>query len=114
MDQLTIIEKKSGNPAVLQITGEIDAKTAPELKLQLELLIGNGSTNLILDFSNLTYISSAGIGVLSATLKFLKEKSGDLVLCNLSKEVKDTLDLMYFTKKVKVFTSVDGALANFK
>ncbi|TGL56702.1 anti-sigma factor antagonist [Leptospira ognonensis] len=113
MEKLTIVEKKSGNPSILQITGEIDAKTAPDLKLQLELLIGNGITNVILDFTSLTYISSAGIGVLSATLKYLKEKSGDLVLCNLSKEVKDTLDLMYFTKKVKVFPSVDGALANF-
>jgi anti-sigma B factor antagonist len=113
MDKLTIKETKSGNPFVVQLTGEIDAKTAPDLKLQLELMIGNGATKIILDMSTLTYISSAGIGVLNATLKFLKDKSGDIVLCGLSKEVKDTLDLMYFTKKVKIFSNVEGALASF-
>ncbi len=114
MEKLTITEKKSGNPVVVQLTGEIDAKTAPDLKLQLELMIGNGGTNFILDMAGLTYISSAGIGVLNAILKFLKDKSGEILLCNLSKEVKDTLDLMYFTKKVKVFPNLDGALASFK
>jgi len=113
MEKLTIVEKKSGNPVVVQLTGEIDAKTAPDLKLQLELMIGNGGTNFVLDMAGLTYISSAGIGVLSAILKFLKEKAGDIVLCNLTKEVKDTLDLMYFTKKVKVFANVEGAIASF-
>ena len=113
MDKLTISQSKVGNPAVLKLTGEIDAKTAPDLKLQMELIIGNGSTNIVLDMANLSYISSAGIGVLNATLKFLKEKSGEIVLSGLSKEVKDTMDLMYFTKKIKIFPTVEAALSSF-
>lgn len=113
MANLTIVEKPNGGQLVIQLTGEVDAKTAPDLKLHLELAIGNGARKIVLDLNLLTYISSAGIGVLNSIQKFLKDKSGEIVLCNLTKEVKDTMDLMYFTKKVKVFATVEGALANF-
>lgn len=113
MANIVFKEKKQDDKFVIQVSGEIDAKTAPELKVKLELSIENGATKIILDFSELTYISSAGIGVLNSIQKYLKEKSGEIVLTSLSKEVKDTMDLMYFTKKVKVFTNLDGALVGF-
>ncbi|MDF3821347.1 STAS domain-containing protein [Leptospira sp. 96542] len=113
MANIAIIEKKEADKVILHVTGEIDAKTAPELKVKLELSIGNGATKIILDFSELTYISSAGIGVLNSIQKYLKEKSGEIVLSGLTKEVKDTMDLMFFTKKVKVFPDLEGAVAGF-
>ncbi|TGL45605.1 STAS domain-containing protein [Leptospira perdikensis] len=113
MANINFKEKSHGDKFVIQVSGEIDAKTAPELKVKLELSIENGATKIVLDFSDLTYISSAGIGVLNSIQKYLKDKSGEVVLVNLSKEVKDTMDLMYFTKKVKVFPNLDGALAGF-
>ncbi|RHX81336.1 anti-sigma factor antagonist [Leptospira yasudae] len=113
MATLTIQEKKEGNLLVLQIQGEIDAKTAPDLKLKLESSIGNGATKIVCDFSGVSYIASAGIGVLNSILKFLKEKSGELVFSNIKKEVRDTMDLMYFTKKIRIFESVKDALAAF-
>ncbi|WP_411823243.1 STAS domain-containing protein [Leptospira sp. 'Mane'] len=112
MANIKISEKSDGDKTVMQVAGEIDAKTAPELKVKLELAIGNGAIKIVLDFSSLTYISSAGIGVLNSIQKFLKDKSGEIILCGLSKEVKDTMDLMYFTKKVKVFANLEGALAS--
>ncbi|EMY71549.1 STAS domain-containing protein [Leptospira vanthielii] len=113
MANIVFKEKKHEDKFIIQVSGEIDAKTAPELKVKLELSIENGATKIILDFNELTYISSAGIGVLNSIQKYLKEKSGEIVLTSLSKEVKDTMDLMYFTKKVKVFTNLDGALVGF-
>ncbi|AOP35488.1 anti-anti-sigma factor [Leptospira tipperaryensis] len=113
MATLTIQEKKEGNLLILQIQGEIDAKTAPDLKLKLESSIGNGSIQIVCDFSGVSYIASAGIGVLNSILKFLKEKSGELVFSNIKKEVRDTMDLMYFTKKIRTFETVKDALAGF-
>jgi anti-sigma B factor antagonist len=112
MAELNITEKKEGKASIITVVGEIDAKTAPDLKLKLELAIGNGAEFIILDFTGLSYISSAGIGVLNSIQKYLKEKAGEILLCSLTKEVKDTMDLMYFTKKVKVFPNVNGALAS--
>ncbi|TGK33428.1 anti-sigma factor antagonist [Leptospira gomenensis] len=113
MATLTIQERKEGKILVLQILGEIDAKTAPDLKLKLESSIGNGATLILCDFSGVTYIASAGIGVLNSILKYLKEKSGEIVFSNIKKEVRDTMDLMYFTKKIRVFENVKDAISAF-
>ncbi|TGK40950.1 anti-sigma factor antagonist [Leptospira gomenensis] len=113
MATLTIQERKEGKILVLQILGEIDAKTAPDLKLKLESSIGNGATLILCDFSGVTYIASAGIGFLNSILKYLKEKSGEIVFSNIKKEVRDTMDLMYFTKKIRVFENVKDAISAF-
>ncbi|PJZ68025.1 anti-anti-sigma factor [Leptospira perolatii] len=111
MAALTFNEKQEGKRLVLHITGEIDAKTAPELKLKLESAVGNGLVNIICDCSGLDYIASAGIGVLNSIQKFLKEKSGEIVFTNVKKEIRDTMDLMYLTKKVRLFNTLQEALA---
>ncbi|TGN20915.1 STAS domain-containing protein [Leptospira idonii] len=111
MANLTLSEKLDGNRLILKIGGELDAKTAPDLKLKLELAVNNGVNLIVCDCTLLTYIASAGIGVLNAMQKFLKEKSGEIVFCHLKKEVKDTMELMYFTKKVKIFGNLEEALA---
>lgn len=56
---------------------------------------------MLIDMARLTYIASAGCGALNATLKSLKDKGG--TSSSLTKEVRDTMDLMYFTKRVAVY-----------
>ncbi|EQA35570.1 STAS domain protein [Leptospira inadai serovar Lyme str. 10] len=111
MANLTFNEKLEGSRLILKVAGEIDAKTAPDLKLKLESAVGNGVKTIVCDCTALTYIASAGIGVLNSIQKFLKEKSGEIVFCSLKKEVKDTMELMYFTKKVRIFPNLEEALS---
>ncbi len=110
MANLTYNEKIDGSKLILKVAGELDAKTAPDFKIKLEAAVGNGIQTIVCDCSALTYIASAGIGVLNSIQKFLKEKSGEIVFCSLKKEVKDTMELMYFTKKVRVFPTLEDAL----
>ncbi|MCS6972367.1 MAG: STAS domain-containing protein, partial [Leptospiraceae bacterium] len=85
---------------------ELDAKTTPALKQKLELLLSQGITGIVIDCAGLTYIASAGIGAINATFKALQEKGGKLVLSGpLSQQVRDTMDLLYLTKRVPVYNS---------
>ncbi|AFM13750.1 STAS domain-containing protein [Turneriella parva] len=104
--QIKIEEKITGKKAVLQLTGELDAKTTPELKARLDAVVASGADALLIDMARLTYISSAGCGALNATLKALKDKGGKLILSSLTKEVRDTMDLMFFTKRVAVYNNL--------
>lgn len=110
---LQITEETTGPVVILKLAGEADAKTSPALKNRLEYLIGSGSKKILIDCAQLTYVASAGIGTLNAALKALKGNGGDLALCALNKEVKDTMDLMFFTKRVQVFDSLDEAKKAF-
>jgi len=108
--KLTINAADFEGTAGLTLSGEIDAKTAPELKTAIETLITAGSVRIVLDFTAISYISSAGIGVLNATLGAARAKGGDMALAGVSKTVRDTLDVMYFTKKISVLGSVPEAV----
>lgn len=107
--QLQITEKVHGKKAVLTIAGELDAKTTPSLKAKLDELMAAGVDGLLIDCTRLTYVASAGIGALNAVLKTLKDKGGKMALAALTKEVRDTMDLMFFTKRVAVYnTAAEG------
>lgn len=110
---LKISESKQGNVLVLALSGELDAKTAPDLRTHLDNSIQAGAIRVVLDCKSLTYVASAGIGTLNAVQKALVQKSGQMVLCHVAKDIKDTMDLMYFTKKVKVFPGLEEALQAF-
>ena len=107
---LNIKESSSGSAHVIAVEGEIDAKTSPDLKHVLDSAIESGKKKIILDFSSLKYISSAGIGVLNAALHALKSSGGAMAIVNPEKTVRDTLDVMYFSKKVVVYSSLQSAI----
>ena len=103
--QIEIKEKVNGKKAVLEVAGELDAKTTPSLKAKLDDLLAKGVDSLLIDCARLTYVASAGIGALNAALKSLKDKGGKMALSSLTKEVRDTMDLMFFTKRVAVYNN---------
>jgi anti-sigma B factor antagonist len=68
---------------VIALTGEVDLYTAPELKTQMLDVIANGSMDVVVDFTNTTFIDSTTLGVLVGGVKRLREKGGRLsIVCN--------------------------------
>jgi len=110
---LSISETVKNSILVLSLTGELDAHTVPLLKTAIDKALSSGTTKIMFDFSALTYISSAGIGILNAALSSVKTKGGKISIGGANKTVMDTLDVMYFTKKVNVFASPADAFSDF-
>jgi anti-sigma B factor antagonist len=68
---------------VIALTGEVDLYTAPELKSQMLELIANGATEVVVDFTDTTFIDSTTLGVLVSGVKRLREKGGTLsIVCS--------------------------------
>jgi anti-sigma B factor antagonist len=110
--QLSISEKNEKGICVLACEGDIDAHTAPVLKNAMDKAIAAGKVRIVCDFAKCNYISSAGIGVLNAALSDVKGKNGSLGIARANKMVEDTLDIMYFTRKVRLYPTVDDAVKN--
>ena len=91
---------KDGNMAVA-IDGEINTLTAPELRDFLDLHISEVK-NIIFDFKNVEYISSAGLRILLKTQLDLRKKSGKLMLKNLSPAIAEVFRLSGFDKTMDV------------
>jgi anti-sigma B factor antagonist len=68
---------------VISLAGEVDLYTAPEFKQQLLEVIGQGAKNVVVDFSDTTFIDSTTLGVLVGGVKRLRTNDGQLSLvCN--------------------------------
>jgi anti-sigma B factor antagonist len=76
-------EQLSDSAYVISLAGEVDLYTAPEFKQQLLEVIAQGASNVIVDFSNTTFIDSTTLGVLVGGVKRLRTNDGQLTLvCN--------------------------------
>ena len=97
---------------VIEFDGRLDAVTADEVEVQINDLINRGNKNIILDFVNLTFISSLGLRVVLATLKKIKALSGKLRVCNMNEEITEVFDISGFNSIFSIFETLDKALAS--
>jgi anti-sigma B factor antagonist len=76
-------EELASDSYVIALTGEVDLYTAPEFKQQLLEVIGKGAKEVVVDFSDTTFIDSTTLGVLVGGVKRLRPNGGRLALvCN--------------------------------
>src|SRR5712691_783358 len=73
-------EQMSDDAYVISLAGEVDLYTAPEFKQQLLEVIGQGGKDVIVDFTNTTFIDSTTLGVLVGGVKRLRSNEGQLSL----------------------------------
>ena len=72
---MDINKKTNGNTIEVAVEGRLDTTTAPELEAALKEA-ADSADKIVLDFSKLDYVSSAGLRVLLATHKKMAAKEG--------------------------------------
>ncbi|MCX5071060.1 STAS domain-containing protein [Streptomyces sp. NBC_00513] len=80
MNSLTIITRAAATGPVLEITGDLDYATAPELRTALDGLPLTAGQLLILDLTGLDYCDSSGITTLLAARNLTIQQNADLAL----------------------------------
>ncbi len=81
---------------VLDLKGYLDAHTAPELEKAFQNLLEGKKFNIVVNCKDLTYISSAGLGVFMAYIEDVRKNNGDIKLSNMSPKVYNVFDLLGF------------------
>ena len=89
---MDINKNLNGETLVVELAGRLDTTTAPELESALEL---DGIKSLVLDFSNLEYISSAGLRVILAAQKKMSAQ-GEMVVRNVNETIKEVFEITGF------------------
>lgn len=93
--------------------GNLDTNTAPDAEERLGELLEKGVTKILVDFTTLNYISSAGLRVLLVTTKRLGGTGGSMRLCGLNETVDEVFEISGFSTIFSVFKSRDEALEGF-
>jgi len=91
---MTIIKTVNGTELTLALEGRLDTVTAPELEKELKESL-DGAESLILDFSKLDYISSAGLRVLLSAHKMMVGKGG-MKITNVNEIVAEVFEVTGF------------------
>ena len=91
---MTIEKKLDGSKMTVAIKGRLDTTTAPQLEAELRSDM-DGIADLVFDFTNLEYISSAGLRVLLSTQKTMN-RQGTMVVRNVNSDVMEVLEVTGF------------------
>ena len=91
---MTIEMKRTGEAATIEITGRLDINTAPVLDKTINEET-EGIKDLTFDFTNLEYISSAGLRVLLNAQKKM-QKIGSMKVKNVCEDVMEVFEMTGF------------------
>ena len=91
---MTIEKKLDGSKMTVAIKGRLETTTAPQLEAELRSDL-DGIADLVFDFTNLEYISSAGLRVLLSTQKTMN-RQGTMVVRNVNADVMEVLEVTGF------------------
>ena len=112
---LTIASREVDGVTVLDLSGRITlGEGSVQLRDAIRDLIGKGEKNILLSLGDVNYIDSSGLGELVSAFTTAKNQNADVKLLNLTKKVKDVLQV---TKLYTVFDIYDDeahAIGSFK
>jgi len=98
------------NTVIASLYGELDHHTAKEVKTLIEEIIKNNQVNnLVLDFSNLSFMDSSGIGVIVGRYKLISSLGGRIAIAGAKGNITKLLHLSGIDKIIESFDCADDA-----
>jgi anti-sigma B factor antagonist len=113
MAEFSTSTKAAGDINVIYLKGYLDAHTAPVLENTFSELIEKSKYSIVVNFKDLAYISSAGLGVFMAFIEKIRENNGDIKLAGMSDKVYNIFDLLGFPLLYEIFKNEDDAVKKF-
>ena len=103
-------EQLDANAYVIALAGEVDLYTAPEFKQQLLEVIAQGAKDVVVDFSDTTFIDSTTLGVLVGGVKRLRTNEGQLSLVCSDRNIMKIFEITGLDRVFPIHKSRDEAL----
>ncbi len=105
--------RTTGAVNIFHLSGSLDMYSFPQLDSKLSTLFSQGQYQVVLDFQDLDYIGSAGLGALIGFAKQAREHGGDVKLLNVPERIYKIIELLGFTKVLQVHATEESAVNSF-
>ena len=110
---MTLNEEKNGKVFVLVLSGKLDIEGAKMLVERMTKILGSGERYIVLDFTDISYINSAGLRGLLLVAKQLASSGGKLVLAAVSEPNQNILEISGLTSIFTLRPTRAEALGSF-
>jgi anti-anti-sigma factor len=104
---MEVSKRQEQGLTVVSVSGRLDAATTPDFEKQGSAWVSEGGGTFVLDFTGLTYISSAGLRGILSLAKKLRATEGRLALCGLSGLVKDVIGVSGFEAFLSIYDTLE-------
>lgn len=110
--QMTVTVRSSESSAVVAVSGDVGAGTAPTLRARIESLVERETPRqVVLDLSDVDFVDSSGLGTIVRAHKHLRKAGGTLSLVVTSDTVLRVFQMSGLDRVLVVHPSLDDALA---
>jgi len=113
MSEFKIGIRESEGVHVLELKGYLDAHTSPKLEEAFTGLLSSSRYRIVVNCKDLSYISSAGLGVFMEYIEDVRKHEGDIKLSNMSPKVYNVFDLLGFPLLYEIFKDEQEAVRKF-
>lgn len=108
---MDISEQQVGRVWVVTAAGRLDSATSNTFAQRIESLVKGSEPRLLVDFSGVDFVSSAGLRAVMTLVKKVKSQKGVLALCAVQAPVREVLDITGFTSMIDIHPERASALA---
>jgi anti-sigma B factor antagonist len=113
MEGFEVSRQEDGQISILQLKGYLDAHTAPDLENAFQKLVDEDKFKIVVSFKDLSYISSAGLGVFMGFIEDIRKNGGDIKLASMTPKIFRIFDLLGFPTLYDITDDVEKAKEKF-
>lgn len=110
---MEITLEKQDAISVFKLNGRLDSNTSQGFEEKIFNAITDGSKQMVIDFKDIDYISSAGLRVILKATKALNREKGKIMLCSMQDYVKEVFEIAGFDAFLPIVENRDEALKSF-
>jgi anti-sigma B factor antagonist len=111
---MEISQRQAGDVTILDLNGRLILDEGFEpLRQALNRLIGEGQRKLLLNLEDVTFLDSAGLGLIAGKYVTLRRHNGELKLCNLRARTAEVLNITRLLTIFEPFDNEEEALRSF-
>lgn len=103
-------ERLADDTALLELHGQVDLHTAPELRDELVAVIEDGAVNVVVDLTSATFIDSMTLGVLLGAVKRLRPRGGRLRIVCADPNIRKIFEITLLDRVFSLYGTREAAL----
>jgi anti-anti-sigma factor len=97
----------SSTVKIIQPSGILDGGNVNQLRREVSEIVEMGADIVLIDFQDVTFMNSSGLGALVSILKAVRSAGAELFICSLSEQVKMIFQLTKMDRVFKIFVNQD-------
>ena len=98
---------------VVDISGQLDAFTTPDVKAEFKKLTDSRHYSLVLNLQKVDYVNSTGIGSIVAVAQQVRRRKGNLKIYGMKDDIRKVFDLVGASRVLEIFETEEDALSSF-